>query len=196
MKIITPRVRGGMNMPYEESKYTHEGQMQANFYEEALRESKAFREEYKKRKKIVKAEEMPWENSPDGKIKHVINEKLNTAECALDMYIQFLDPGSKSGKHRHISEEVFFVLEGQGYDLHWDVDFELGEEYEWVWSEEPKKFEWKEGDYVYVPPYSAHQHFSSDPWKPARLLIATSRIPKALGFNWMEQLENAPEYEK
>jgi quercetin dioxygenase-like cupin family protein len=112
------------------------------------------------------------------------------------MYVQFLDPASRSGKHRHLSEEVFFVLEGQGYDLHWDVDFELGEEYEWVWSEEPKKFEWKEGDFVYIPPYSAHQHFNGDAWKPARLLITTSRIPKALGFNWMEQIENAPGYEE
>ena len=183
-------------MPYEESEYAKEGQAQATFYKEALERSIAFREEYKKRKGVVKAEEMPWENSPDGKIKHVVNEKLNTTECALDIYMQFLDPGSRSGKHRHISEEVFFVLEGQGYDLHWDVDFELDEEYTWVWAEEPKKFEWKEGDFVYIPPYSTHQHFNSDPWKPVRLLITTSRIPRALGFDWHEQVENAPEYEE
>jgi len=183
-------------MPYEESKYAEVGQMKAHFYKEVLEGSKAFREEYKRRKGIVKAEEMPWENSPDGKIKHVINEKLDVTECALDIYMQFLDPGSRSGKHRHISEEVFFVLEGQGYDLHWDVDFELDEKYTWVWSEEPKKFEWKEGDFVYIPPYSIHQHFNSDSEKQARLLITTSRIPKALGFDWHEQVENAPEYEE
>lgn len=140
---------------------------------------------------------MPWENSPDGKIKHVINEKMNTKECAIDIYMQFLDPGGSSGKHRHLSEEVFLVLEGRGYDLHWDVDFKLHDEgYEWIWSKEPKRFEWKEGDFVYVPPYSAHQHFNSDPQKPARILVNTSRIVKALGFNWWEQVENAPEYKK
>lgn len=181
-------------MPYEEAKYVNLGQMQANFYKEALEESKAFREEYKKRKGVIKAAEMPWEDTPQGRIKHVVNEKMNTTECAVDIYIQFLDSGSKSGKHRHISEEVFFVLEGKGYDLHWDVDFELDVEYTWVWSEEPKKFEWKEGDFVYIPPYSMHQHFNSDPDNPARLLIATSRIPKALGFDWVEQVENAPGY--
>jgi len=183
-------------MPYEESKYAEVGQIKADFYKEVLEGSKAFREEYKRRKGIVKAEEMPWENSPDGKIKHVINEKLNVKECALDIYMQFLDPGSRSGKHRHISEEVFFVLEGQGYDLHWDVDFELDEKYTWVWSEEPKKFEWKEGDFVYIPPYSIHQHFNSDSEKQTRLLITTSRIPKALGFDWHEQVENAPGYKE
>ena len=183
-------------MSYDEAKNAENGQNQANFYKEALEESKAFREDYKKRKAIVTAEEMPWENSPDGRIKHVINEKLNTKECAIDIYIQFLDPGGKSGKHRHISEEVFLVLEGKGYDLHWDVDFHLKDEYTWVWAEEPKKFEWKEGDFVYIPPYSTHQHFNGDPGKPARLLITTSRIPKALGFDWHEQVENAPGYEK
>lgn len=181
-------------MPYEEAKYSAMGQTKVDFYKTFIEESKNFREEYAKRKGCVKSEEMPWENSPDGRIKHVINEKMNTTECALDIYMQFLDPGSRSGKHRHISEEVFFVLEGKGYDLHWDADFELDEKYTWIWSQEPKKFEWKEGDFVYIPPYSIHQHFNDDSNKAARLLITTSRIPKAIGFHWFEQVENAPGY--
>lgn len=183
-------------MSYDEAKYADSGLNQADFYTEALEESRKFREEYIKRKGIVKAEDMLWENSPDGRIKHIINEKMNTKECALDMYMQFLDPDGKSGKHRHISEEIFFVLEGEGYDLHWDVDFELNEKYFWVWSEEPQRFDWKPGDFVYIPPYTCHQHFNSDPQKPARLLVTTSRIPKALGFDWFEQVENAPGYKQ
>ena len=182
-------------MAYDESKRAHIGKKEADFYKEALEESIAFRKDYKKRKGIVKAEEMPWENSPQGKIKHVINEKLNTRECAIDIYMQFLDPNGRSGKHRHLSEEVIFVLEGRGYDLHWDVDFELHDKgYNWVWSEDPKKFEWKEGDFVYIPPYSMHQHFNIDPKKPARILVSTSRLVKALGFDWIDQVENAPGY--
>jgi quercetin dioxygenase-like cupin family protein len=182
-------------MPYEESQLAFLGDQKADFYRQALDESEAFREDYKKRKGIVKSSEMLWEDSPNGKIKHIINEKMNTKECALDMYMQFLDPEGRSGKHRHMSEELFFVLEGVGYDLHWDVDFELEDDYTWIWSKEPKKFEWKEGDVVYVPPYSIHQHFNSNNKNPARLLIATSRIPKALGFDWFDQVENAPGYE-
>ena len=184
-------------MAYDESKRAHVSKKTADFYKEALKESIAFREDYKKRKGIVKAEEMPWENSPQGKIKHIVNEKLNTRECAIDIYMQFLDPNGRSGKHRHLSEEVFFVLEGHGYDLHWDVDFELHDKgYNWIWSEEPKKFEWKEGDFVYIPPYSMHQHFNSDSKKPARILVSTSRLVKALGFDWIDQVENAPGYKE
>jgi len=184
-------------MAYDESKRADVGQKKADFYKEALKESLAFREEYKKRLGTVRAEDMFWEDSPQGKIKHVINEKMNTKECALDIYMQFLEPDGRSGKHRHLSEEVFFVLEGQGYDLHWDVDFNLHDEgYEWIWSEEPKKFEWKEGDFVYIPPYSMHQHFNGDSKKPARILVTNSRLVKALGFDWMDQVENAPGFKE
>jgi len=181
-------------MPFEESKRANHGQATADFYKAALTESAEFRKEYKKRKGIVKSSEMPWEDSPQGRIKHVINEKMDTRECALDLYQQFLPPGGASGKHRHIAEEVFFVLQGKGYDLHWDVKFECTDEYHWDWETEPKRYEWEEGDFVYIPPYTAHQHFNADPSKPARFISATNRLIKALGYNWVEQVEPAPGY--
>jgi hypothetical protein len=36
---------------------------------------------------------MPFERSPDGLIKHIVNEKLDMKECCLDIYMQFLPPG-------------------------------------------------------------------------------------------------------
>lgn len=181
-------------MPYEEAKYSWQGQAQANYYKEALKESAQSREEYKQRKGIVKAAEMPWEDSPQGRIKHVVNEKMNTKECALDIYQQFLPPGGRSGKHRHISEELFYVLEGRGYDLHWDMRFDCADQFIWDWDKEPKRFDWEEGDFVYIPPYTIHQHFNADPEKPARFITATCRILKALGLDWLDQIEPAPDY--
>jgi quercetin dioxygenase-like cupin family protein len=192
MNTITQKTEGGAAMPYQEATRARQGEQKAALYAQDLQRSQEFRSDYSARKGVVKAEEMPWEDSAHGRIKHVIHEKLNTKECALDMYQLFLDPASRSGKHRHMSEEVFYVLEGKGYDLHWDVDFELDEAYEWKWKEEPKRFEWEEGDFVYIPPYTTHQHFNTDPAKPARLLSATSRLVRALGFDWLEQLEEAP----
>jgi len=182
-------------MPYEEAKKAQQGSSQAHYYQDALEESQAFREEYKKRKGVIKAEEMPWEDAPQGRIKHVINEKMHTTECALDMYQQFLAPGAASGKHRHLSEEVFFVLEGKGYDLHWDPIFGCADAYTWDWEKDPKRFDWEEGDFVYIPPLTTHQHFNSDPEKPARFITATNRIIKALGFDWQDQVEPAPDYD-
>jgi hypothetical protein len=70
-------------MPYEEVQKANSGQLKADFYKEALKDSQKSRDEYDNRKGVVKAEEMPWEDSPQGKLKHVINEKLNTREYAV-----------------------------------------------------------------------------------------------------------------
>ena len=78
---------------------------------------------------VVKSNQMPIERSPDGLIKHIINERMDTKECCLDIYMQFIPAGKATGKHRHLSEEVFYVIEGTGYDLHWDVRFDCKDEY-------------------------------------------------------------------
>lgn len=181
-------------MSSQEADHFEKGKTRASYYQDALKESAKLRKNYKRRKGIIKSQEMPWEDSPNGLIKHVVNEKMNTRECALDMYQHILPPGKSSGKHRHIAEEVFFVLEGKGYDLHWDVKFNCTDQYDWSWESTPKRFDWEEGDFVYIPPYTTHQHFNSDPSKPARFITATNRILKALGFDWIDQIEDAPTY--
>jgi quercetin dioxygenase-like cupin family protein len=161
-----------------------------NFYSENIAETAAYVEDYYSNKlKVVKAAEMPFENSPQGILKHMIHEKMNTVENCVDIYMQFLGAGQASGKHRHLAEEVFFVAEGEGYDLHWDVDFQVDIKFSWEWQTEPKKFEWKQGDFVYIPPYVEHKHFNSNPDKPARIIVIHNRILKAMGAAWYEQLE-------
>jgi hypothetical protein len=41
-----------------------------------------------------------------------------------------------------------------------------------------------------------HQHFNADLKKPARFISATSRMVRYIGFDDLEQIEDAPEYEK
>ena len=79
---------------------------------------------------------------------------MNTRECCVEAYMQFLKAGEHSGKHRHMWEELIFVVEGSGYDLHWDLKWDCLEAFEWEWAAEPKKFEWKRGDYIYIPPFT------------------------------------------
>jgi len=177
-----------------ERERARSGDTYVNFYAEALEASKQFRTEYDQRKGVVKWNEMPMERSADGLIKHIINERMNTKECCLDIYMQFLPPGKASGKHRHLSEEVFYVVEGRGYDLHWDVKFDVKEVMEFEWDAEPKRFEWEQGDFVYIPPYCIHKHFNADAGNEARIIVINSRIIKPMGFDWFEQLENAEGY--
>ena len=162
-----------------------------DFYSEALKASQNFRTDYTGRLNIVKAGQMPLERSPHGLIKHIINEKMDTKECCLDMYQQFLAPGKGTGIHRHLSEEIMYVIEGTGYDLHWDVRFDCDHEMEFTWETEPQRFEWTQGDVIYVPPYCAHQSWNSDPKNEARMVVINSRMLKPMGFDWFEQIKNA-----
>jgi uncharacterized RmlC-like cupin family protein len=167
----------------------------ADFYAQALEASKLFRKEYQERLNVVKWHEMPMERSADCLIKHIINERMNTKECCIDIYMQFIPGGGATGTSRHLSEEVAFVVEGEGYDLHYDVRFDCKDEFVWEWDTTSKKFEWGPGDFIYIPPYCAHKRFNSDPDAEARVIVVNSRIMKAIGFDWFDQLEPAQGFE-
>src|SRR5262249_2152041 len=110
--------------------------------------------------------------------------------CCVEAYMQFLKPGERSGKHRHMWEELIFVVEGEGYDLHWDMKFDCLDAFKWEWADVPKKFEWKRGDYIYIPPFTTHQHFSTT--VATRFLVNSHRTVKEMGSDWFDKVQNAP----
>ena len=182
-------------MAWQESKSWRAGKAKANFYAEALKDAAERPIRDAARKKIITPEEMPWEMSPHGLIKHLVNDKMNARVETVDVYMQIIPPGSRSGKHRHLAEECLYVVEGYGYDLHQDCDVEITDTYKWLPQAEIKRFEWEAGDVIYVPPCTIHQHFNGDPARPARLISCINRIYKNSGLNDLEQLEDAPEYD-
>ena len=107
---------------------------------------------------------------------------------------RFLKPGEKSGIHRHMWEELIFVAEGSGYDLHWDLKWDCLDAFQWEWSAEPKAYSWKRGDYIYIPPFTNHQHVASD-HEECRLIVMSNRITKEMGFDWFDQVANAPSFD-
>lgn len=181
-------------MAWDETKAWLEGNVNNPLYQNMLDDAATAPERNSKRKKVVTPEEMPWELSRQGLLKHLINEQMNTRVETVDAYMQIIPPGSHSGKHRHLAEECLYVLEGRGYDLHQDCDIEIIDVYKWKPQEEIKRFEWEAGDVIYIPPNTIHQHFNADPDRPARLISSTNRIFKYCGLNDLEQIENAPEY--
>ena len=176
----------------EERDVAHAGSASCSFRSDAIAQSAQFRQLYEAMKNVVHAEDMPFERSPDGLLKHLCHEKLNTRECCIEAYMQFLPGGGKSGKHRHMWEEVIFVAEGSGYDLHWDLKFDCLDAFQWDWETEPKRFEWTRGDFIYLPPFTMHQHFNASAQDEARLIVISNRIVREMGFDWLDQVENAP----
>jgi len=178
----------------EAAEWLH-GDQNSPLYQGMLDDAKTAPERNAKRRKIVTPNEMPWELSPQGILKHLINENMNTRMETVDAYMQIIPPGSRSGKHRHLAEECLYVLEGRGYDLHRDCDVEIADDFRWTPQEEVKRFDWEAGDVIYVPPNTIHQHFNASTNRPARLISSTNRIFKQCGLNDLEQLEHAPEYQ-
>ena len=181
-------------MPNGEAKVWRQGEAKADYYKESLAEAKEYMEKTRKQRKVLKPSDMPWEDSPQGKIKHLSNERMDIRIKTVDAYMQELPPGGRSGKHRHMAEECIVILEGKGYDMHWDTTVEIQDKYYWHTDKDPKRFDWEEGDVVYIPPNTVHQHFNANSANPARFISAQNRMYKYMGYNDLEQIENAPDY--
>jgi quercetin dioxygenase-like cupin family protein len=127
---------------------------------------------------VVKAEEQPWEMTRQGKLKWYVHPATVTASKQKWIYAQEIPPRSRSGRHRHVAEELILVMKGQGYDIH-----------------DGKRWDWKEGDLICIPTMTDHQHFSTSD-EPALLLSTTPSHYTFLGLGGIEQIEDAPEYEE
>ena len=182
-------------MAWGESKNWMRGAANAKIYQGMLDDALNQPARNAKRRKIVPPEEMPWEMSRQGLLKHLLNEQMNTRIETVDAYMQIIPPGSRSGRHRHLAEECLYVLEGRGYDLHQDCEVEITDTYHWKPQPEIKRHEWEAGDVIYIPPNTIHQHFNADPKRPVRLISAINRVYRYCGLNDLEQLEDAPEYQ-
>ena len=182
-------------MAWTKSKAWMKGKSNEKLYQALLDDAIEAPVRNSKRKKIVHPEDMPWEMSKQGILKHLLNEQMNTRMETVDAYMQIIPPGSRSGKHRQLAESCIYVVEGKGYDLHQDCDVEITDTYHWKAQDEVKRFEWEAGDVIYIPPNTICQHFNADPDRPVRLIVAVNRIYKQCGLNDLEQIENAPEYD-
>lgn len=192
-----------MTDAHQEAERWSRGDQEAEYYAEFIEQSKnnpLGQSGDGPLNKVLKPEDMPWEHSPQGLLKHMLNEeieeKYDYPGKGVDLYMQLVPPGSNSGKHRHMGEEILIVLEGSGYDLHWDTDLTAEVEMEFEVQDEEKRFEWRAGDAVYIPANTVHQHFN-DGDEPARFISAQARAYTNLGFGYedLEQYETAPEYE-
>jgi Cupin len=146
------------------------------------------------RKKVITAEDGQWETTPLGSVR-VMNSKEQTdhRQFSVDVYEQKIPAGSSSGKYWKMADEIIYVLDGEGYSLHWEVEAEIAEKYYARIAKEPTRHEFKKGDTLYVPQNTIAQHFAAD-GTPVHLLSGQNRVFKHLGYDTVHYFENAPEY--
>lgn len=126
---------------------------------------------------VIKDKDCPWEATRMGKLKYFVNPFKPSGLMLYDAFLQEIPPGGRSGKHRHVSEEVHRILSGKGYDIQDGV-----------------RWDWQEEDVVFIPINTVHQHFNADPHRPARFIAFQSRLYHYVGHGGFEHLEDAPEF--
>ncbi|MBI2189491.1 MAG: cupin domain-containing protein [Acidobacteria bacterium] len=85
------------------------------------------------------------------------------------LHIEEWGPGAKSQKHGHVNEAAFYILDGEGYEIHDGV-----------------RYDWKAGDVAIVHNNCVHQHFNASSTKPARALVMKTK-PMFMFMNMLFQ---------
>ena len=93
----------------------------------------------------------------------------DASRTSNDCYVCEIPPGRELAPQRQLYEEMIYVLDGAGYEIHDGV-----------------RYDWKAGDVAIVHNNCVHQHFNADPDKPARALVIKTK-PMYMFMNMMFQ---------
>lgn len=140
--------------------------------------SGAYSEIYKRlsgQQRVFSARDASFRGGPQHWVKAVVNpgrvEVSQLFECHIDVYA----PGAYGQRHAHMNGAMFYILDGEGYDVH-----------------DGERYDWKAGDVCIVEPGCVHQHFNASKTEPARMLIMKSK-PLYIFSNFIHQRTVRPE---
>jgi quercetin dioxygenase-like cupin family protein len=81
----------------------------------------------------------------------------------VDVTLIEIPPGGQMAPHRHLAEEMVYIVSGKGYTTMWTKSGERKERYDWT-----------EGDMLSPTLNAWHQHVNASPDTPARYLSLTT----------------------
>lgn len=155
-----------------------------NLWDELLQLRDAQRTDVEKSVWLIKGKDLPEENNKQGLMQWYMHPLLK-GNCinTLQLFVQTIPPGSRSGRIHHPGSQVIYIWEGQGYTT---ID--------------GQKHHWSKGDVVQLPlrvKGVTVQHFNTDSENQARLIccepnqVHSVSVDRGSGF---EQLEVSPDY--
>ena len=100
--------------------------------------------------RVRKGREIKFNDGPQAYSRHYVEPKDGITQT-FHLHLEEYGPGGKSQKHGHVNEAAFYILDGEGYEVHDGV-----------------RYDWKAGDVAIVHNNCVHQHFNASPTKPAR----------------------------
>lgn len=143
------------------------------------------------RKKVVGPADTVWEQTPLGRVRVIASPQHTDGRIfSIDAFELEVEAGGHSGRYWKMADEVYYVLSGGGYALQWEVEAEIAEKYYARIAREPKRYDIKQGDTLYVPQNHVCQIFAAD-GTPLRLFNAQNRVFKHLGYDTVHYFEPA-----
>jgi gentisate 1,2-dioxygenase len=155
-----------------------------NLWDELLQLRDEQRKDAGKAVWLIKGRDMPEENNKQGLMRWYMHPLLK-GNCinTLQLGVQRIPPGSRSGRMHHPGDQVLYVWEGQGYTT---ID--------------GQKHHWSQGDLIQLPlrvKGVTVQHFNTDSANEALLIMCEPNMVHQTGVDrgsGFEQLEVSPDY--
>jgi quercetin dioxygenase-like cupin family protein len=107
--------------------------------------------------RVRKGRDLKFQDGPQAFSKHFLEPKDGLGQT-LHIHLEEYAPGGHSQKHGHVNEAVFYILDGEGAEVHDGI-----------------RYEWEAGDVAIVHNNCVHQHFNRSPDKPARALVLKTK---------------------
>ena len=118
--------------------------------------------------RVIKGKELKFQDGPQAFSRHYV-EPSDGMTQTLHIHLEEYAPGGMNGKHGHVNEAAFYILDGIGYEVHDGI-----------------RYDWTAGDIAIVHNNCVHQHFNASPTKPARALVMKTK-PMFMFMNMLFQ---------
>jgi gentisate 1,2-dioxygenase len=118
--------------------------------------------------RVVRGRELKFNDGPQAFSKHFV-EPVDGLTQTLHIHLEEYAPGGRNQKHGHVNEAAFYILDGEGYEVHDGI-----------------RYDWKAGDVAVVHNNCVHQHFNASTTKPARALVMKTK-PMFMFMNMLFQ---------
>jgi quercetin dioxygenase-like cupin family protein len=123
--------------------------------------------------RVRKGRLIKFVDGPQTFSRHYVEPKDGITQM-FHFHLEEWGPGAKSQKHGHVNEAAFYILDGEGYEIHDGV-----------------RYDWKAGDVSIVHNNCVHQHFNANATKPARALVMKTK-PMFMFMNMLFQKQVEP----
>ncbi|WP_426172966.1 cupin domain-containing protein [Massilia sp. TWR1-2-2] len=123
--------------------------------------------------RVRRASEIPFVDGPQAYSRHYVEPKDGITQT-FHLHLEEYGPGGRSQKHGHVNEAAFYILDGDGYEIHDGI-----------------RYDWSAGDVAIVHNNCVHQHFNASSTKPARALVIKTK-PMYLFMNMLFQYQVEP----